>query len=249
MAFIHGKDSAVLLNEHDLSAYFNTADVASSNDTAETTAFGDSAKTYLVGLNDATLSLSGMWDGGTDASDETLQGLLGASTTPLVTVNLGGAAIGNSAIVAKAHETSYAISNPVADVVTITADFNASTDNTSNVTYGVRNGVQMTAGASIAFGSLGNLGAVNNGASSANGGFGNLHVTANTLDAAVTIKIQESTDDATYADLITFSDVSAGTGTSEQKAVSGTVEQYLRVTASSSATSGAITFHVAFARF
>ena len=63
------------------------------------------------------------------------------------------------------------------------------------------------------------------------------------------IKIQDSADDATFADLITFSTVSSATATSEQKAVTGTVAQYLRATASSAATSGSITFHVAFARF
>jgi hypothetical protein len=247
--FVHGKGTAVLLDEFDLSAFFNSADMSRTTETAETTAFGSTSKSYIVGLADGTLSLNGMFSQDTDGSDEELSSILGATTTPIVTVNMESGTIGNRAIVAKVHETSYSISNPVADIVTVTADFNASTDGTANLTYSIQTGVQLTTGESIAFGSLGELASVNNSASTANGGMANLHVTANTLDDAVTIKVQDSADDATYADLITFSSVSAGAETSEQKAVTGTVAQYLRATATSSATSGAITFHVAVARY
>lgn len=248
--FIHGKGTSVLLDEFDLSSYFNSADVSHSVETAETTSFGASAKSYIVGLRDGTLSLSGMWAADTDGSDEELSGILGSATTPLVTAMYDSGTIGNRATLAKAHATSYSISSPVADVVTITADFNASTDGTANVTLGLAQGVQLTTGASIAFGDLGTgLASANNGASSANGGMANLHVTANTLDAATTIKVQHSTNDSTWADLITFSSVTASTATTEQKAVSGTVNQYLRAIPTGSSTSGAITFHLAFARF
>jgi len=248
-SFIHGKGTAIMLDEFDLSSYFNSADVSHSTETAETTAFGATSKSYIVGLRDGTLSLSGMFSQDTDGSDEELNAILGATTTPVVTVQYDSGTIGNRATLAKAHETSYSISSPVADIVTVTADFNASTDGTANLTMSIAQGVQLTTGSSIAFGDLGNLASVNNTASSANGGMGNIHVTANTLNDTCTIKIQDSADDSTFADLITFSTVAASTVTSEQKAVTGTVAQYLRVTASSSATSGSITFHVAFARY
>jgi hypothetical protein len=248
--FVHGKNTNVLLDEFDLSAYFNSVDVSATTDTAETTAFGSSSKSYIVGLADATLSLSGMFAQDADGSDEELSAILGSATTPIVSVLLDAGTIGNRAVAAKAHETSYAISSPVADIVTVTADFNSSTDGTANLTYGLRTGVQLTTGASIAFGSLGDLASVDQSASSANGGMANLHVTANTVDDAVVIKVQDSADDLTFADLITFSSVTATTVTSEQKAVTGTVERYVRVTASSSsATTGSITFNVVFARY
>ena len=247
--FVHGKGTGVLLDEFDLSTYFNSADMSRTTDTAETTSFGSTSKSYIVGLSDGTLSLSGMFSQDADGSDEELSAILGSATTPLVTVNLDDGSIGNRAIVAKAHQTSYSISSPVADIVTITADFNASTDGTANLTYSIQTGVQLTTGASIAFGSLGDLASVDNAASTANGGMANLHVTANTLDAAVTIKVQDSADDLTFADLISFTSVSAGVESAEQKAVTGTVDRYVRATASSAATSGAITFHVAFARY
>lgn len=248
--FIHGKGSKVLLDEFDLSAYFNSLDVSQTLETAETTGFGSTSKSYIPGLADATLSLSGMFSQDTDGSDEELQAVLGSATTPLVTVILEAGAIGKPAIVAKAHETNYALSSPVGDIVTITADFNASTDATANLKYGLRSGKSLTANASIAFGSLGNLASVDNGASTTAGGVANLHVTANTITGGnTTIKIQESADNSTWADLITFTAVGASTNTSQQSVVTGTVARYLRATASTAGGAGAITFHIGFARF
>ncbi len=248
--FIHGKDSKVYLDEFDLTSYFTNVDVALSNETSETTSFGATSKSYLLGLADGTLSMSGLWAAETDGSDEELQAILGSATTPLITVAESAGTIGNRATVAKAHETNYTISNPVADVVSITADFQGSTDAVSNLTYGITSGVQLTAGASIAYGSLGDLASVDNAASSANGGVGVLHVPTNSVSGgATTIKIQHSANDATWADLISFTAVSASTATSQMSAVAGTVNRYLRATASTAGSSGSITFMVSFARF
>ena len=248
--FEHGKDTGVLVDEFDLSTYFNSVDISHTIDTAETTGFGSTSRSYIVGLRDGTISLSGMFAQDTDGSDEELAAILGSATTPIVTVKHGGSTIGNRATVAKAHETSYAISSPVADIVTVTADFNASTDTTSNLLLSIAEGVQLSTGGSIAFGSLGNLASHDSTASSSNGGVANLHVTANTVaGGTTTIKVQDSADDSTWADLITFTAVGASTVTSQQSVVTGTVDRYLRVTASTAGSSGSISFHVAFARF
>ena len=248
--FVHGKDSKVYLDEFDLTSYFTNADVTVTNETSEVTSFGATSKSYLLGLADGTLSLSGLWSADTDGSDEELQAILGVATTPLITVAEAAGTIGNRATIAKAHETNYTISNPVADVVSITADFQGSTDVVTNLTYGVTAGVQLTTGASIAYGSLGALASVDNAASSTNGGAAVLHVPTNSVaGGTTTIKVQHSTNDSTWADLITFTAVGASTVTSELSAVSGTVNRYLRATASTAGSSGAITYMVTFARF
>lgn len=248
--FLHGKGTKVLLDEFDLSGYFNSVDMTQTIDTAETTTFSLSSKTYIKGLEDGTVSLSGLYSQDTDGSDEELSAILGSATTPLVTVAFDAGTIGNRCLVAKAHETNYSISNPVADVSSVSADFNASTDATANLVRSITTGVMLTTGASIAYGDLGNLASVDNSASSANGGTAILHVTANTVGGgATTIKVQHSTDDSVWADLATFSAVSASTVTSEQKVVTGTVNRYVRATASTAGSSGAITFHIGFARF
>ncbi len=247
--FVHGKDTAVYIDEFDLSSYFTETSFSQENDTAETTAFGDTNKTFIVGLRNGTLSMSGLWSADTDGSDEELQALLGNATTPVITVREGAAAIGSGAIIAQADETSYAITSPVTDVHTISAEFQCTPNQVSNLTFALAGGVQLTAGASIAHGSLGNLSSVDNSASSANGGAGTLHVPTNTVNGNTTIKIQHSANDSTWADLISFTVVGSTAKTSEIKAVSGTVNRYLRATASTAGSSGSITFMVAFARF
>lgn len=249
--FHHGRTSKVYLDEFDMSGYLTASDVVHQQDTAETTVYGSSSRSYLPSQASGTLSLSGLIDA-TDAagtSDKEFEAILGSATTPVLTIAVEGGTIGNRAILARANETSYTMATPVADVNSLTADFQCSADPANNVTLGVASGVQLTTGASIAHGSLGNLASVDNGASSANGGAALLHVPTNSVDGATTIKVQHSTDDAIWVDLVTFTAVGASTITSELSAVTGTVNQYLRVTASTAGSSGAITFMVSFARF
>jgi hypothetical protein len=247
--FIHGKTTGVYIDEFDLTSYFTDSSLTIDNDTAETTAYGDTNKTYLVGLRGGSLSLNGMWSQTTDGSDEELQALLGSTTEPLITVREGSAAIGGRAVIAQANETNYSITSPLSDVATISADFECTTTGVTNLTFALAGGVQLTAGASIAHGSLGALSSVDNAASSANGGAATLHVPTNTVNGNTTIKVQHSANDSTWADLITFTVVGASTKTSEIKAVTGTVNRYLRVSASTAGSSGSITFMVAAARF
>ena len=248
--FIHGKGTKTYIDEFDLSDYFNAADSTFSVETADITAFGASSRSFLPGLQTAPMGLTGLWSADTDGSDEELNALLANATSPLSTVAIQAGTIGNSAILMQSDELTYNISSPVADVVSVSADFQATTDGTTNLTYSGQSGKQLTTGASIAYGALGNLSSVDNSASSANGGFAILHVPANTVGGGVTtIKVQHSADDATWADLITFSTVAASTKTSELKAVSGTVNRYIRATASTAGSSGAITYMLSFARF
>ena len=47
MAFIHGKDTKVIIDSTDLSAYLNSAEPSRTADVGETTTFGSSNKTIL----------------------------------------------------------------------------------------------------------------------------------------------------------------------------------------------------------
>lgn len=69
---------------------------------------------------------------------------------------------------------------------------------------------------------------VDNAASSAAGGAGILEVENLTLGGYddVTVKVRDSTDDVVWADLVTFTDVSAAK-TAQRSAVTGTVDRYL----------------------
>jgi hypothetical protein len=144
MAFVHGKNAYVAMEASvgagtvtDYSAYFNDISLSRSIETAETTTFGDSDKEYIVGLRDATVSLSGLFDGSSGAIDEVLEGLLGAgkivvhlatngstasTTNPVYKLDGGtGNFSAPGAII-----TSYDISPAVGDVIPFSVDIQVS---------------------------------------------------------------------------------------------------------------------------
>ncbi len=249
--FVHGKGTTVYVDEFAMSPWINSAEMTMSTDTAETTSFDSTSRTYIKGLGAGTVTLGGMWSADTDGSDEELHALLGNSTTPLITVHEGGDGIGNRSVMAQAHEVNYSISNPVSDVSTITADFQVSADNRPDF-YGIRSGSQLTAGASIDYNALGNLTGVDGTAATTGGGMAILHVPTNSIGGGVTtIKVQHDSSSGfgSAADLVSFTAVGASTKTSELVAVSGTINRYVRATASTAGSSGSITFMVSLARF
>ena len=252
--FVHGKGTKVYLDEFEMTTYFNSADVTLTNETAEITAFGATSKSYLLGLADGTLSMGGMWNQETDGSDEELHAILGSATAANITVAEAAGTIGNRATIARCDETNYSISNPVADVSTITADFQGTANSAAlgSMTYGITSGFQLTTGSSIDYNALGALTGVDGAASSTAGGAALLHVPTNSIAGGVTtIKVQHdsASDFSSAADLITFTAIAASTATSQMSAVSGTVNRYVRATATTAGTSGDITVVMSFARF
>lgn len=239
MAFIHGKKTAVFYNGANLSRFFNEASISQDVETAETTAFGDDAKTYITGLKDGTMSLSGMFDGGTDAIDAVLTSTLGAESPDVATVVPGGpATAGATSFSAEVRETSYEISSPVGDVVAANLEVQA--------TGGVDRGVLLAGGSMVSASAT--TSGIDNGSSTANGGVGYLHVTANNRNGATTFKVQASADNVTFADLVTFSNVSASATGGQRVAVTGAVDQYVRAEVVPGGSSGSVTYTMAFAR-
>jgi len=223
MPFIHGKGTTVLLNAYDLSAFLNSADQTITVETAETTCFGSSAKSYVTGLRDGTVSVGGFFDGSTGAVDDAMSAAIGSSTASVLSVVESGAAtIGNRCLVVQSLDTSYQITGAVGDAVTISAEFQVDGTGSS----GAYRGVVLADLASYS-GTTKNYTSVDNGASSANGLTANLHVTANAA-ASLVVKVQHSTDNVTFTDLVTFTTLAA-TG-SEHKTTTGTVNRYIRAT-------------------
>ena len=252
--FVHGKGTEVYLDEFVMSPYFNSTDVTLTNETAEVTSFSDSSKAYILGLADGTLSMSGMWTSDTDGSDEELHAILGSASAANITIAEAAGTIGNRATIARCDEVNYSISNPVADVSTVTADFQgtSNTGTLGTMTYGITGGVQLSTGSSIDYNALGALTGVDGTASSSAGGAALLHVPTNSIAGGVTtIKVQHdsASDFSAVADLISFTAVGASSKTSEMVVCSGTVNRYIRATASTAGSSGSIPFMVSFARF
>ena len=130
--FVHGKSTDFELDDtggtsRSLSNVLTSVDFPETIDTAETTAFGATSKSYIVGLRDATISVSGLWDA-------TVDGYI-IGTEPASRTFIFGPAGSTSGYVKYTGEcilTNYSISNPVGDVVTFSLDLQV----TGNVTRG-----------------------------------------------------------------------------------------------------------------
>lgn len=238
MAFRHGKNTGVFYNGADLSPYFNEASVSNDVEVAETTAFGDSAKQYISGLRDGTLSAAGMFDGSEEAVDQTLSSVIGNDAADVISLAPDGVVVGRRSFSAAARQTSYEVSSPVSDVVTVSLEVQA----TDGVNTGVLLAGRFSASAS------GEGSSVDQGASSSNGAIGYLHVTSNTMNGATTFKVQDSADDITFVDLITFTNVSASAISGQKIAVTGSVDRHVRASQDPGASSGSVTYTLAFAR-
>jgi len=126
MAFVHGKNTYFALDNSggsltDISAYLNDASLSRSIETAETTKFGDDDKEYIVGLRDATISLSGMFDSTLDAH---IQAVLGQSATLSWAFATNGSTPGasNPVYSGECIVTSYDMSPAVGDVVSVSIE-------------------------------------------------------------------------------------------------------------------------------
>jgi hypothetical protein len=120
--FVHGKSTHFELDDtggtsRDISDTLTSVDFPETIDTAETTAFGATSKSYIVGLRDATISVSGIWDA-------TVDGYI-IGTEPATRTFIFGPAGSTSSLVKYTGEcilTNYSVSNPVGDVVTYSLD-------------------------------------------------------------------------------------------------------------------------------
>jgi len=240
MAFSHGKSTGIFYNGADLSSYFNEASVTEDVETAEVTTFGSSSKSYIVGLADGTISAAGMFDGATGAIDEILSATLANDSSDTVTVAPDGVTHGRRSFSAAAIETSYEISSPVSDVVSANLEIQA--------TQGLDAGFLLSGRVTVSGSASGFSTTLDQLASSTNGGTGYLHVTSNTRSGASTFKVQESTDNVTFVDLITFASVSASTTVGSRVAVTGSVARYVRALHDPGVFTGSVTYTLAFAR-
>ena len=123
--FRHGKSTVFKVDNNagsltDISNTLTDVSFPQSVDTAETTAFGSSAKTYIVGLTDATFSVSGNFDATVDAH---LAAIVGKADSVSFEYGPEGSTATFVKYTGEALLTSYEKSGAVGDVVTFSAEF------------------------------------------------------------------------------------------------------------------------------
>lgn len=237
MAVPHGKTTRVLIDDAHLTGRLNEASTSASREVADKTPFGVDDKEYVAGLKDGTISLGGFFDGDTGQIHDKLSSLAGSDDPVPLSWGVNGLSVGEQASLVDAIQVSYDIPTGVAQVVGVSMEAQAAD--------GVDLGVSLAAHASRT--SSGNESSVDNGASSADGAVAHLHVTAASgTSPTLDVVVQESADNSTWVDLITFTQATAAT--SERLAVTGTVERYIRAQWTLGGTSPDFSFAVTFAR-
>lgn len=220
MAFGHGSKQKIVWNGFDLSPFSRGLDIDASVDSPETTVFGLASKTYLTGQKDAKVSLDGIMDGAATGNDPRLFADLAATAVAgLVATSFPqGDANPNAGYAFLAYDVGIKVSTPVADVASLTAQF--------QVTGGPERVLALHA--LINETGLVNSASIDNAASSANGGVGYLQADGGGAAGTTVCKIQHSTDNSSFPDLITFATVTNNTRSAERQAIGGTINRYTR---------------------
>ena len=120
MATLVYTDAKIFISGYNLSADHNELSLEYSAEMQDVTVFGDDTRTNAGGLESATLSGSGFWNGGANNADDALFGLTGATKVPLV-VFANGITEGTTTDKGYAFETvveSYNVGNTVGDMMT-----------------------------------------------------------------------------------------------------------------------------------
>jgi len=233
MPYIAGHRARIYVDSTNVGQYMNNVSATRNADMLDTTTFGDSEREFTKGEQGAAITMSGFFDSASGASDPALAGLFASASSKAVTVFWDGDAIGTPGLCGAAWDASYEDASTIDGMITMAASVSFSGQADRCVSLHAL-GAETMAGA---------FASVNNLASSSNGAVANLHVTAFGSGTG-TVKVQHSTDNSTWVDLITFSNFT-GT-TSETKTVTGTVYQYVRANLTAAGTTQ--TFAVAFGR-
>lgn len=238
MAFNHGKNTRILVGEKNLSQFFNSADASSSVETADTTTYGDDVRTFIIGQEEGSISLSGLWDGAPGAVDEFIKAAIDADTALVYTQGVSGVKPGNAVDMTLAVSTSYSRSSPVGDVVSISMDAQGS--------GGVHSGKALTDMEAEV--SASGDGATISWPTTSPRGVAHLHVLENGRDGPLDVVVQHTPDGGTtWVDIATFTQVTAGSLSAQRVAVEETVEADVRAKWTVGGTVGTVRFAVAFA--
>ena len=232
MAFIAGKNSGVLFGAFDLTSYFNSFSFSKETSAISTTMFGDDNESYISGIDTASLDLSGLFDGGTDANDEELANAFSVTTSTPLSIFQNGTTAGQPCVLLDSKIQNYTIDSSVSEAVGVSSNFTGNNFGRGLSLYALTN-TSATA----------NTTAVDFGSSTSFGGQAFLHCTAHS-SANIAVKLQSSADNASFAD-VTAGGFTAITGTtSERIAPTGTINRYVRLVIT--VTSGSATFQVSF---
>ena len=123
MAFVHGKDAYFSLDTSgtldNLTTYLTDISFPETVETVDVTTLGDSAKEYIVGLKDATISLSGNWN---LTWDQLVDGIVGSASSSTFEYGPNANASPKVKYTGEAFVTNYTVTSGIGDAVKFSLD-------------------------------------------------------------------------------------------------------------------------------
>ena len=222
MAKTTGLDTRIYAQGTDLSGDVSAlSGVGSSQALLDVTTLDKGAMARMAGLKDGTVSCTAFFDDAAGKGHAVWTSLSGKIPTADQNVLIPlGTSIGDPALMTVAKQSTYYVDRPTGGPVSCSVDYTAANGTSPDF------GVLLTAGVASA-NTTASYTAIDNSASSSAGARGMVQVLALSSGTA-NLLIEDSPDNITYSTLIAFT--SATGVTSEAKAVSGTVERYVRFT-------------------
>jgi len=228
-SFRHGKGTCIWFNGADMSNILNDSNYNANADAVDVTAYRDDDRKFIAGLKNADGDFSGMADGSTDEADMLFERALATTGADIITIGLGGGSTGDFAFLGSGRITGYNVSSPVDGVVAA----NASVQYTSEARDGivVANSTNTATATTHASNSLSSF--TGSSATTA-GAVGHFHVFRGTTSASATVELagafQDSSDNATWADVIAIADVdsTAPENASQRVLSTGTLYDFVR---------------------
>lgn len=235
MAFLHGTNADVYMNGYDVTTYLTDFSLTINGEAVDVTTLSAVWHDVIAGLKAFTFTGNGFISGGAGSQDEVIHALMN-SVKDVMYFPQGDTAVGNFGYAGKGIQTTYTPTSPIGGASTFTLSSTGKGYADRIVALHIKEAETADE----------NGASVDNTASSANGGAGYLQVFSFSGFSGVVVKVQHSTDNAIWSDLITFTTV-ASAPTTEAISVAGTVNRYLRYTLDVTG-SGSITFAVGFGR-
>lgn len=192
---------------------------------ADTSHMGHDGKTFIIGQNDATFSGSGLYDGSVGGIEDLMEAainnelLAAPASIPLTFAPEGLTTVGAFAALATPKITTYEVNPVISDVVAMSFEMQA-----NGGMFGGHVGWSPAV-----FSATTDAASIDNLVTSPNGAIVYLHVLSNANNGNFVARLQHSTNNSTWVDLITLTSVTSGTLTAYRIGEStGTVNRYLR---------------------
>jgi hypothetical protein len=230
MSKISAKDATVLIGGYNFSTYATSYDIKEQVDAIEVSGFGDGSHNFVPGQNIAEMNTNMLWDSAAGKTVPVLDLLpSGKSVTILPEVY----ALGCPSISMPFMQATFDPAGTPKDAISLgTIKFMSSGNN-----LGVENGWCLQHGTIT--NSLTGTGVLDPSAALSTAACaGTLHVWSATSTDTYVVKIQHSSNNSSWTDLITFA-ATGTTLTSERiQVASGTINKYRRVLATRTGTAG-----------